>query len=686
MKKPCKLKAIRGIAAMQCIAIIAFVAIIGFSIAACRDGNTDDTFQTPLFPARYQVFPAWTAEGPNTIRVTSPAVASPSVSRAAGDIAESGPAKYLPIHYSERVVDEYGNHWSNYVIYLGRVDYVPIEDSLASYNYSGVSTSNIYHTQATITTKTISSSVEKTVSETTTISNTDHNIVDVKVGFTYKGFSASARVMVESTQTNETVYQTSTTHKDTVLDSVTNATKDTISYTIGNNGEPAGRYRISLFCTTDVYLVVKLNDNKEKLGDPAIVVCPREGSYTYSLDYDPSPTGDFKRTEGGEMLSIPTLDDLSSFPDAPDRISFQLMALGKDGRMAETKDGINWNPINIEYTPPSNPFQASPPPTWNDVAAGGGKFVAVASNRTIAYSQEVKAEGVELFTWVPKDDVGNAANTTSNPTQGIANWDCVTYASGKFIAFSNSTNRTATTVGDRYGSTTTYSYNSVLRIGTSSDGIIWDTPATTIASMSGSDLKLVKDVVWGSVIWGDVSDPQTGRWVAVGAGGIRYNNTPSPSTSGWTVATGSTGDWNGVTFGDGKYIAVGPSGMAYSTNGTNWSPIPISGSTWNNIVFANDMFVAVGTDGGMAYSTDGIHWTIKKVGFNGVNWNDVTYINETLWVVVGGIPGINSGEIAYSTDGINWTDQPMGETGKDYWQAITYRFIPTELYIEARDD
>jgi hypothetical protein len=76
---------------------------------------------------------------------------------------------------------------------------------------------------------------------------------------------------------------------------------------------------------------------------------------------------------------------------------------------------------------------------------------------------------------------------------------------------------------------------------------------------------------------------------------------------------------NGITYGNGKFVAVGDTGSktesmsaAYSINGVTWIPVgnlPFSGDDGiQSIAFGNGIFVAAG--GGItASSTDGITWT-----------------------------------------------------------------------------
>ena len=132
---------------------------------------------------------------------------------------------------------------------------------------------------------------------------------------------------------------------------------------------------------------------------------------------------------------------------------------------------------------------------------------------------------------------------------------------------------------------------------------------------------------------------------------------------------------NAITYGNGKFVAVGgskfpPAGKgAYSTDGVNWTAISdmkFSGTQINAIAYGNGKFVAVGNNGKGAYSTDGVNWTaISDMKFDGAPINAITYSNN-IFVAVGSF-----GRGSYSTDGINWTDIKDTATLINI-EAITY--------------
>jgi hypothetical protein len=182
-----------------------------------------------------------------------------------------------------------------------------------------------------------------------------------------------------------------------------------------------------------------------------------------------------------------------------------------------------------------------------------------------------------------------------------------------------------------------------------------------------------------------------GKWVAFGVG-IVYSNYVSRiaySTDGvsWTAVADTTfnGSWgnaiNGVAYGGGKWIAVGNtknsafgeirSNMAYSDDGITWT---VADSTFNGyssnisgVTYDGGKWVAVGYDydsdtysnyGKIAYSSDGVTWTaVADSTFNGRI--DTVVYGGGKWVAVGYDYDSDTdslyGKIAYSSDGVTWT-------------------------------
>lgn len=132
--------------------------------------------------------------------------------------------------------------------------------------------------------------------------------------------------------------------------------------------------------------------------------------------------------------------------------------------------------------------------------------------------------------------------------------------------------------------------------------------------------------------------------------------------------------WNAITYGNGKYVAVGQNGsIAYSSNGVNWTTKSMGSQFWKSVVYGNGKFVAVGgySDGGyVATSTDGVTWTIQK-NITDAHIFDICY-NGSIFVIVchwGSSKGRDY--ILKSIDGVNWTSKTT--VGNGYgWSGICY--------------
>ena len=73
-----------------------------------------------------------------------------------------------------------------------------------------------------------------------------------------------------------------------------------------------------------------------------------------------------------------------------------------------------------------------------------------------------------------------------------------------------------------------------------------------------------------------------------------------------------TNNWQGVTYGNGRYVAVGYGGyIAYSTDGINWTSKIVGLITWAGGAYGNGKYVVIGNNVYIAYSTDDINWIMK---------------------------------------------------------------------------
>lgn len=162
-----------------------------------------------------------------------------------------------------------------------------------------------------------------------------------------------------------------------------------------------------------------------------------------------------------------------------------------------------------------------------------------------------------------------------------------------------------------------------------------------------------------------------------------------------------------VTFGDGRFIAVGDNGsVATSNDGFNWESIE-SGTheTLLAVGYGGGRYVAVDDSGGIISSTDGIDWTYTNVGqelsllttcygggrhivagrqgvaltsIDSVTWetavsNTTESIVSVIYVENGFIAMTFSGAVLQSTDGAEWNEIAIiGDNRDAQGESITY--------------
>lgn len=144
----------------------------------------------------------------------------------------------------------------------------------------------------------------------------------------------------------------------------------------------------------------------------------------------------------------------------------------------------------------------------------------------------------------------------------------------------------------------------------------------------------------------------------------------APGDLVWTLqAPPNRNAWNSVAFGNGTFVAVGPStngdGVMRSTDGKNWIVSPgVPNNTWTSVTYGNGIFVAVASTGvgnRIMWSKDGVQWTISETSRD-LNWGLVKFGNGVFVAAVKGILRLPA-VLAYSSDGITWKTPTITVTG-----------------------
>lgn len=286
------------------------------------------------------------------------------------------------------------------------------------------------------------------------------------------------------------------------------------------------------------------------------------------------------------------------------------------------KSGLNDSEVlTVEYT-------VIPLPTFSLVSSSLPTFNS--SARAITYGNNLFVAGSNGLAWSTNGTSWTAA-TGTGASIGVYG---ITYGNNRFVA-----------VG-RYG-----------YISYSVDGKSW-TKVDGLFDVGG----IINDVAYGG-----------GKYVAVGRELIDsaapvWEAKTAYSTDGetWTIVdTPSFGDSEimGVTYGAGKFIAVGENGkMEYSADGTVWSPVSdpkfgtntVYGITYGGPA-GSEKFVAVGraSYGGYAraYSSDGITWeAVSDTILSGA----LAKPNRVAWGGNKFIAVAGEGVMLVSADGISW--------------------------------
>jgi hypothetical protein len=195
-----------------------------------------------------------------------------------------------------------------YIYYLGYITAVPISWALPT-RYQGVTTIDISYTSSEESQYSITESMTKAQEETWNVSASATAGVEIGGQAGVSPFaSTSLKVSISATiggGYGETI-STSNTHETSKSEIY--GTIDTISATIGEHNEPAGRYRFALMGVTDVFCIFKVDPITREINSVEIINCAREDTYAWGIDYEPDDNGFYGKTGGGDKFDIPDID------------------------------------------------------------------------------------------------------------------------------------------------------------------------------------------------------------------------------------------------------------------------------------------------------------------------------------------------------------------------------------------
>lgn len=166
---------------------------------------------------------------------------------------------------------------------------------------------------------------------------------------------------------------------------------------------------------------------------------------------------------------------------------------------------------------------------------------------------------------------------------------------------------------------------------TSPDGIAW-------TDQTGPFSTNVNDVCWS---------PQREIFCAVRLGGSSTCAATSADGVTWTARALPNQQWYAVTWAKelGLFCAVSITGTnrcATSPDGITWTLRAIPVKVWRSVTWSAElgMLIAFGDSNSMAYSFDGLTWTLGSTGIAGTNlWFDCVWSKEAGYFVVIGSTG-----------------------------------------------
>ena len=249
-------------------------------------------------------------------------------------LPDSATPRYETVPYSSNSTHNAGNNdkpvysahdnTNNYYFFvLGHVNSVPIAYRTAM-RYNGQTPVTIGYSRSDVNETSISRSVEEAYTHSITNSSTSQWSLSAEVGFKESWFSAKVSETVGGSTGWDETNTRSVTNTFVTASSWASQEGDSYQTTIGNNGEPPGKYRFSLFTTTDVYYVLITNRARTQVIEAYTAVCARPQSIGWGLDYEPDINGSFAKTAGGDLLKIPAIV-LSQLPDPDIYVDISLL-------------------------------------------------------------------------------------------------------------------------------------------------------------------------------------------------------------------------------------------------------------------------------------------------------------------------------------------------------------------------
>jgi len=201
------------------------------------------------------------------------------------------------------VLDSYTDGIKNYyLIDVGYIQNIHVS-TIAEANYNGMTPVFLKHT--TVNQTTITTSLTETISNSISISNTQGNTVGIGTTFGNKDGGYSINLNAQWSRSQTITVASTRSIATSVTKAEVHSQTDEFSFTIGQNKEPAGSYRYSLYGVSDIYFVVTTDLDNQDLLDLRVVGCVRDNSYFPRWDYssEEPPVFDNSPIDGGIIFA-----------------------------------------------------------------------------------------------------------------------------------------------------------------------------------------------------------------------------------------------------------------------------------------------------------------------------------------------------------------------------------------------
>jgi len=160
--------------------------------------------------------------------------------------------------------------------------------TLSNIRYNGMTP--ISYSKTSINETSISQNIKETISKSIKISDTNKKKVDLSLNLEkipiIGSFIPKASYTWEGTKTKENI-ETNAIEKS-LAEATKQSESETVSYTIGNTGEPAGWHRVALYADYHVYFIVKTSADKQELLGWETVFSVLEDSFYLAQEYSPN--------------------------------------------------------------------------------------------------------------------------------------------------------------------------------------------------------------------------------------------------------------------------------------------------------------------------------------------------------------------------------------------------------------